>query len=92
MSYFLKDPGAELDFAFDWAPWLGDAEIVASAWAVTPDLPGGVTATSPGMTPRRTQALLSGGEPGRIYHVTNRVTLADGRRDERTLTVRVETR
>jgi len=92
MSYFLKDPGAEVDFAFDWAPWLGDAVIVASEWAVTPSAPGGVSAAAPAMTAKRTQALLSGGEPGRIYHVTNRVTLADGRRDERTLTVRVETR
>ena len=92
MAYFLKDPQAAVDFAFDWAPWLMGAEIIASDWQVLPDLADGITAASPSMTPTRTQAVLSGGVAGRIYHVVNRVTLADGRRDERSMAIRVETR
>ena len=41
---------------------------------------------------RRSSARLSGGIVGRVYRLTNRVTLSDGQVDERSVTMRVEER
>lgn len=93
MSYYLKDPGASVDYAFDWNPWLGGGGAIASSeWSILPAEAGGLAKVSDGFTTGRTTATMSGGLRGRIYRVSNKVTLADGRRDERTLAVRVEER
>lgn len=94
MSYFLKDPGALVDYAFDWAAdgYLGAATIAASAWSVLPAEAGGVAEVSRTLAPTRTGVLVGGGVAGRVYRLSNRVTLSDGRVDERTLTLRVEER
>ncbi len=90
MGMFLKDPAARLDYAVDWsADCLGTATIVASDWDVAPP---GVTVSATAATASRTGATLDGGVPGRIYRVVNRITLSDGRRDERALVIRIEAR
>lgn len=91
MGIFLKDPDALLDYSVDWAAgYLDGQTIAASDWAVEPA--GGVTVVSTVLAPTRTGATLSGGVPGNVYRVANRVTLSDGRRDERGLTLRCEQR
>jgi hypothetical protein len=40
----------------------------------------------------RCAATVEGGRPGLVYRLTNQVTWSDGRRDARTLDVRVEQR
>lgn len=94
MSIFVKDPAASIDHAVDWdAGYLAGRSIAASEWSVVPA--GGDTPlqlTVPRVEGGRTSVTLSGGEPGRVYRITNRVTLADGNSDERTLVVRVEER
>lgn len=90
MTMFLKDPGASIDYAIDWgAGYLDGRTIGESAWSVAPD---GLTVAATRTAPTRTAATLAGGLPGRVYRVTNRVTLSDGAVDERALTLRVEDR
>ena len=43
-------------------------------------------------TATRTAATIDGGVPGTIYRIVNRVTLTDGRTDDRSLVIRVEAR
>ena len=90
MSLFVKDPGSSLDHAVDWDSfYLAGRSILASSWSVVPP---GLTLGEPRLVGGRTAIRLTGGEPGLLYRVTNRVTLSDGNSDERTLVVRVEDR
>lgn len=93
MSLFLKDPDASLDWTVDWAAgYLDGQTITNSRWSALPDENGGVVIAATMIQPTRTAATLTGGVPGHVYRVSNRVTLSDGRIDERTLTIRVEER
>lgn len=93
MSFYLKDPGSRIDYAIDWGASYLDGQIVAgSAWSVFPGEAGGVAVDGSSFDLTRTAATLSGGVLGHVYSVTNRVTLSDGRVDERSITVRVEDR
>lgn len=93
MSYYLKDPGAAIDYRIDWsAGYLAGQTIAESRWSVTPAEEGGLLASSGEEGPGQTTATLSGGVAGHVYRVTNRIMLTDGRADERTLTLRVEER
>jgi hypothetical protein len=94
MSIFVKDPAASVDHAIDWdAGYLAGRSIVGSTWSVLPtgdEVP--LQLTGARIVGGRTAALLSGGVAGRVYRITNRVTLSDGGSDERTLVLRVEER
>lgn len=93
MSFFLKDPAASIDYAFDWAAgYLQAQTVTVSSWAVAPIEAGGVSVAANLIQPTRTTATLAGGVAGRVYRVTNRIGLSDGRADERTMTLRVEER
>ena len=93
MTIFLKDPRAGIDYAVDWgAGYLQGQSITGSVWAVRPDEAGGVRITGTLGSATRTAATLAGGVPGKVYRVANRVTLSDGRTDERSVTLRVEQR
>ena len=90
---FLKDPAATIYYAVDWqAAYLNGQTIAASQWTIVPDAAGGMTVADAGHTAGRTAVTLGGGQRGAIYRLTNRVTLSDGRSDERSLDVRVEDR
>ena len=91
MGYFLKDPGSSVDYAFDWAAdgYLEGATVAASEWAATP---AGLVVGAGTLAPTRTGVIVAGGSRGHVYRLRNRVTLSDGRIDERTLTLRVEDR
>lgn len=93
MSLFAKDPDAGLDYHIDWAAtWLGQRSIAASEWRVDPVEEGGAVVAAHSHDGRRTAARIEGGIAGRVYDVANRITLATGEREERTLTLRVEQR
>ena len=93
MNYYLKDPGAQIDYSFDWsAGYLNGQTVSASAWSATPVEPGGVSIATNVVSPTQTSALVSGGIAGRVYRVSNRVTFSDGRIDERQVVLRVEDR
>ncbi|MET0360734.1 MAG: hypothetical protein ABW048_03175 [Sphingobium sp.] len=92
MSLYLKDPQARIDHAIDWSPYLGAQGVVASLWTVVPQEQGGLAIDEDAAEDQRTSARLSGGIVGRVYRLTNRVTLSDGQVDERSMTFRVEER
>jgi hypothetical protein len=87
-NQFVKDPSAVLDYAWDWATWLGVDTIAES----TVTAGSGLTLDSSSNTTTKVTAWLSGGTAGVEYDVTCRVVTAGGRTDERTIAVRVEER
>lgn len=93
MGIFLKDPSAALDYAIDWGPaYLAGQTIAASTWLAEPAEDGGVAVSATIASATRTGATFAGGVPGNLYRVANRVTLSDGRSDERSLVLRIEQR
>lgn len=93
MTMVVKDPGTRIDFEFGWANAYPDGQaVVASGWTVSPVEDGGIVVAAAGHDLTRATVTLSGGVAGRVYHVTNLVTLSDGQIDERSMTVRVEER
>lgn len=92
MSYYLKDPQSRVDYAIEWTGYVDGQVVAASEWAVDPAEPGGIAVDAAGHDLTRAAATLSGGVPGHVYQVTNRVTLSDGRIDERSIVLRVEQR
>lgn len=81
---YIKDPDAVLDYQWDWATWLPTGDTIASA-TVTSDI--GLTVDSASNTATVVTAWLSGGTVGESYDVTCRVVTADGRTDDRTITL-----
>ncbi len=93
MSFYLKDPQSRVDYAIDWGgSYLDGQTIAASSWAVAPVEAEGIALDGASFDLLRTAATLTGGVAGHVYSVGNRVTLSDGRVDERSLTIRVEDR
>lgn len=93
MTMMVKDPGTRIDFEFDWTAAYSDgAAIVASDWSVLPAEAGGVSVAGAAHGLLQTTVTLTGGVAGRLYRVTNRVTLSDGQIDERSVSMRVEER
>lgn len=91
MSY-MKDPSAVLDWQFDWSAWLSGDTITSSTFAVSPVEAGGVTIDRTGSTQTTATVWLSGGIAGKVYLVTNHITTAGGRTDERTMQLMVRDR
>ena len=90
MSFYLKDPQSRVDYAMDWSGDLGAQTIAESAWSISPEEAGGVVVDSASFDNNRSTARLSGGVIGHVYQIGNRVTLSDGRIDERSILLRVE--
>jgi len=85
ITVIAKDPDAILDYGFIWDQWLGADTIVSSSMIVEP----GLVLDSDSNTTTTTTAWLSGGTAGEIYSVTNRITTAAGRTDDRTIKIKV---
>lgn len=86
---FVKDPGAKLDYHFDWEAWLDQSEVItASEFLVS----SGLTVVSQTFLTTNTTVWLEGGRSGQVYNVTNRITTSDSRIDERSVTIRVRDR
>jgi hypothetical protein len=92
MRFYLKDPESRVDYAIDWSGHLGGQAIADSLWSVTPAEAGGIGVEASSFDPGGSAARLSGGVAGHVYSVGNRITLTDGRIDERSITLRVEHR
>lgn len=91
MQVHVKDPGAILDYAINWAGgYLQSGETIASSiWTI---FPAGMTQNSATGAAGVESITVSGGAAGQIYQLTNRITTSQGRTDERSITVRVEHR
>jgi hypothetical protein len=82
---FPKDPNSVLDYTVDWYDegWLGIDTIATSTWIV----PTGLTNIAESHTTKIATIWLSGGTAGTNYEVTNRITTAGGRTDDRTIVI-----
>lgn len=93
---FTKDPDAVLDYHFDWTLWMANGDsIVNSVFIVTPGIVAGTGANgapNASFTTTNTTVWLFGGSSGQPYVVTNRITTAQGRTDDRSITIRVQNR
>lgn len=93
MTLLLKDPDAILDYAIDWgAEYLDNEMLAESDWAVGPVEAGGLAIVGSDFGPAISSVKASGGVPGHVYRLTNRVTLQSGREDKRSIMLRVEKR
>lgn len=85
---FLKDPAAVLDYQIDWSSWLGVDTITSSSWTAST----GLTVDSNSNTSTTATAWVSGGTAGTTYQLTNQITTAGGRTDERTISIACQDR
>ena len=85
---YPKDPGAILDWVFDWTRWLQEGETISSS---TFSASAGITITDDDMQATYTIVWLSGGAQ-KVYSVSNRITTNQGRTDKRTITIKVSNR
>lgn len=85
---FPKDPDAILDYSIDWETWLDGDTISTSTWIV----PTGITKDSDTYSTTATVIWLSGGTAGSSYSLTNRITTAGGRTEDRTIEILVKER
>lgn len=85
MDSFVKDPDAVLDYVVDWAAWLGEDMLSASAWAAQ----DGITVDSSSFEATGAATVwLSGGTVGTTYTVTNHITTAAGRQNDRSIKIK----
>jgi hypothetical protein len=82
----LKDPSAVLDYVFDWTEWLATGETITDH-TITADT--GITVDSSAESDGKVTVWLSGGTAGINYKVACLITTTAGRKDERTLWIRV---
>lgn len=86
---YIKDPGASLDYSFDWTDWLGTNETISSAtWTV----PAGLSKVSEVNTAYIATCRISGGTAGVNYTVTCQITTNQGEIDRRSLQLNVQNR
>lgn len=83
--YLLKDPDAVLDYQHDWSTWLGSDTISTSTWIAS-----GLTVDSDSNTTTTATVWLSGGTPGQVITITNRVVTAGGRAADAELVIRIK--
>lgn len=78
-----KDPDAVLDYTRDWTTYLGADTIATSTWIVPTGITLGTGANAPTNNNTSATAWLSGGTLYSTYLITNRITTAGGRTDDR---------
>lgn len=89
MSRYEKDPDAKLDYALDWSAWLPEGDsITVAQWTV----PDGLDQSDDTIDGTKTTVWLSGGQLGERHVVTCRVTTAQGRIDDRSISLHITDR
>lgn len=79
-----KDPTVKKDYGLDWTAWLDGDTLNGSDWGVTV---GTVTLSNPSNDAQHTQVWVEGGTSGERVVLTNRITTAGGRTDERSILI-----
>ncbi len=90
MSEFIKDPNAVLDYQWNWSEWLVPADSIVAATVTTNS--DDLSVNTVNVVGSIVTAWLSGGVAGVNYRVTCRVESADGRIDDRSISLRVRER
>jgi len=87
---FIKDPSAVLDWMFDWSEeWLATGETITDH-TITADT--GITVDSSTEDAGKVTVWLSGGTAGENYKVACLIETSAGRKDERTIWIKVTNR
>lgn len=86
---YLKDPSAVLDWVFDWTDWLASGEAITDH-TITVDT--GITNDSSTEDAGKVTVWLSGGTAGENYKVACLIETSAGRKDERTIWIKVTNR
>lgn len=81
------DPDALVDYEIDWVLWLNGDTISTSAWTVE-----NATEASSSNTTTAAKIFIQNALAGKIVKMTNRITTAGGRTDDRTLLAAVRNR
>lgn len=99
MPYQLIVESADLDYTCDWQAYLEDNgspgdSISTAVWSITPQEGSPETPALSGASQTATTAtvFVSGCQRGQVYRLINRITTAQGRTDERTITLLCENR
>ena len=82
----IKDPSAVLDWMFDWSDWLASGETIIDH-TITVDT--GITNDSSTEDAGKVTVWLSGGTAGENYKVACLIETSAGRKDERTIWIKV---
>ncbi|MBL8471341.1 MAG: hypothetical protein JNM98_06035 [Rhodocyclaceae bacterium] len=90
VPWWTHAPDATLGYGRDWADWLGGDHIANAEWSAD----DGVLVLTSGLDGPRTWALLAvaPGTQGRDLTATVHVTSGDGRRDSRSVRLKVRAR
>ncbi|GAB4577224.1 MAG: hypothetical protein Tsb008_22910 [Rhodothalassiaceae bacterium] len=89
----LKDPDARLDYSVDWTAQLeADDRIASDLWDILPTEPGGLVIESSAESGAIRTVFVSGGLRGRVYRLRNRIETVAGRRDDRSILIRIDER
>lgn len=86
------DPNAVLDYPVDWSDWLPPGDSIVDATVTAAD---GITVGTVDVQPQAVIAWLSGGvasSKGTKYDVNYHIVTAEGREDDRTITLVVKER
>lgn len=86
---YLKDPDALLPYAVDWTAFMATVpgDVIATAEVIAPP---GLHVEDEGITAGVHTMLLGGGDPGRRYRVTSRITTVAGLVNDASFTVYVQ--
>lgn len=89
-AFYLIDPSTKVDYSIDWSDWLTAGDTVStSVWEISPL---GPTLSGSSMTSTSTATFIEGCVLGSVYRLTNRISTAQGRTDERSFVLRCEER
>ena len=88
LKKFIKDPNAVLDYRINWSTWLYGDNISNSIWTADEGLI--VHSIKSSFTDTTTTVWVSGGTVGNTYTVTNRITTVSGRRNDRSIRIRIK--
>jgi hypothetical protein len=81
-----QDPSDVILYALDWTSFLDGDTLATSAWTV----PSELTSSGATLSTTATQIKISGGQSGKEYAVTNRITTSvRGETAEETINVRI---
>lgn len=89
-SQFTKSPTADLDWTWDWTPWLAAGEaITAATITITPD---GLTKKSQVVSDGKVTAWFTGGTLDVEHLATCHIVTSQGHVDDRSIKIRVRNR
>ncbi len=80
-----KDPAVKKDYGIDWTAWLAGDTIASSVWEITSGGPATLSLST--FDDTRTKIWVEGGVNGDRLILTNHITTAGGRSEERSILI-----